>query len=127
MQHRIYAGNELPACVYPEAVSQHNAAPCGQRCPSFAAYLEDATGRNGATCIEVPRQLNYLILELEVSLGRPVVDETNLDGGFDIELTWEYKDPESLPAAVRDQLGLDFQLARREIKMFVVRSNRRVE
>ena len=43
---------------------------------------------------------------LESYLKRPVLDETNLDGRYDIELKWKAGDSDSLLAAVRDTLGL---------------------
>ncbi len=43
---------------------------------------------------------------LEGFLGRPIVDDSGLTGRFDIELRGQYDDPETLTAALRDQLGL---------------------
>ena len=62
-----------------------------------------------------------LAASLERTLGRPVLDETGLEGRYEIELTWDPQRPESLPAAVRDQLGLELAPARREIEVLVVR------
>jgi uncharacterized protein (TIGR03435 family) len=58
---------------------------------------------------------------LEGTLGRPVLDETGLDGRYAIELTWDPQRPEGLLAAVREQLGLELAPARREIEVLVVR------
>ncbi|HVF59244.1 MAG TPA: TIGR03435 family protein [Thermoanaerobaculia bacterium] len=58
---------------------------------------------------------------LERTLGRPVLDETGLEGRYAIELTWDPQRLEDLPAAVREQLGLELAPARREIKVLVVR------
>ena len=62
---------------------------------------------------------------LENSLGKPVIDETNLKGTFDIELKWTQADrdrpnPEALTKAVRDQLGLQLTPARRRIEVLVI-------
>jgi Clp amino terminal domain, pathogenicity island component/Protein of unknown function (DUF3738) len=43
---------------------------------------------------------------LETFLGRPVFDDTDIAGTWDIELTGQYDNPEALIAALRDQLGL---------------------
>ena len=50
-----------------------------------------------------------------------MLDETGLEGRYKIELTWDPQRPEDLPAAVRDQLGLELAPARREVEVLVVR------
>src|SRR5436190_24317939 len=67
---------------------------------------------------------------LENSLGKPVVDETNLKGKFDIELKWkaERDKPrsEALIEAVREQLGLQLAPVKRRIEvLIVIRGNRK--
>jgi uncharacterized protein (TIGR03435 family) len=56
---------------------------------------------------------------IEPSLGRPVVDETGLEGHYAVELIWDAGDPASLIAAV-EELGLELVEARREAEMLVV-------
>ena len=58
---------------------------------------------------------------LERTLDCPVLDETGLEGRYKIELTWDPRRPEDLPAAVREQLGLELAPARREVEVLVVR------
>jgi uncharacterized protein (TIGR03435 family) len=53
-------------------------------------------------------------------LGRPVFDETKLDGRFDFALTWRSTDPVSLKAAVADQLGLNLVDTRRVVEVLIV-------
>jgi uncharacterized protein (TIGR03435 family) len=55
--------------------------------------------------------INELRKSLEESLGKPVIDETQLKDGFDIDLKWTQPDrytlnPEVLIQAVQEQLGL---------------------
>lgn len=50
--------------------------------------------------------LGALVLVLEGFLDRPVMDDTGITGTWDIELRGQYDDPETLIAALRDQLGL---------------------
>ena len=50
--------------------------------------------------------LSEFVHMLEGFLGRPIVDDSGLTGRFDIELRGQYDDPETLTAALRDQLGL---------------------
>lgn len=54
------------------------------------------------------------------TLGRPVFDETNLDGRFDFAFTWHSTDPASLKAAVADQLGLNLVDTRRVVEVLIV-------
>jgi uncharacterized protein (TIGR03435 family) len=53
-------------------------------------------------------------------LGRPVFDETKLDGRFDFAFTWRSTDPASLKAAVADQLGLSLVDTRRVVEVLIV-------
>jgi uncharacterized protein (TIGR03435 family) len=53
-------------------------------------------------------------------LGRPVFDETNLDGRFDFAFTWQSTDPASLKAAAADQLGLNLVDTRRVVDLLIV-------
>jgi uncharacterized protein (TIGR03435 family) len=50
--------------------------------------------------------------------GKPVVDETNLKGTFDIDLTWQ--NPEDLRQVLFHQLGLEFVAAERPVEMLAV-------
>jgi uncharacterized protein (TIGR03435 family) len=54
------------------------------------------------------------------ALGRPVFDETNLDGRFDFAFTWQSADPASLKTAVADQLGLNLVNTRRVVDLLIV-------
>lgn len=51
--------------------------------------------------------LKYFASVLEGEVGRPVVDETNINGLVDLSLYWDAKDPQSAIAALRNQLDLD--------------------
>ena len=58
---------------------------------------------------------------LEGTLGEPVLDETGLEGKWEMELHWEPGDDASLRRAVRESLGLVLEPARRTIEVTVVR------
>jgi uncharacterized protein (TIGR03435 family) len=70
--------------------------------------------------------LDVLITDwLNHVLKKPVVDETGLKGGYDLELKWDVKedianDPTKLIEAVREQLGLELTLAKRPKEVVVV-------
>jgi len=53
---------------------------------------------------------------LAMRLPHPVVNETGLVGRFQIELTWESTKPEAIIQAVREQLGLDLRIMRRNFE-----------
>ena len=57
---------------------------------------------------------------LEGSLKQPVLDETGIDGLFDVSLYWDAKNPETVKDALHDQLGLELRPERRSIEVLVV-------
>ena len=62
---------------------------------------------------------------LERGLSRPVVDETKLAGGYDIDLTWDpAAGPDGEVRAVREQLGLVLTPAKRSVEVVVVEAAR---
>jgi len=56
---------------------------------------------------------------LEDMLGRVVIDETRLEGFYNLALYWDPKLPESVISAARNQLGLEFSLEKRPIDVWV--------
>jgi uncharacterized protein (TIGR03435 family) len=75
----------------------------------------------------VNMQIETLREGLEKGLGKPVVDETELKGGFDIDLKWAQEDrntpnQEALMHALQEQLGLELTKAKRRIDVLVVKS-----
>jgi uncharacterized protein (TIGR03435 family) len=65
-----------------------------------------------------------LATALEVSLKMPVVDETGLTNRYDVNLRWQHYPKEVADAemvrAVRQQLGLELEPAKRPVEMWVV-------
>jgi uncharacterized protein (TIGR03435 family) len=53
-------------------------------------------------------------------LSRPVIDNTGIDGRFDIALTWLPANPLSLQEAAKDQLGLQMTEEKRGTEILVV-------
>ena len=64
--------------------------------------------------------LYTLVSLLEDKLKQFVVDETGLSGPYDFELRWDESKPESLPVALREQLGFELQPGRRPIEKLIV-------
>jgi uncharacterized protein (TIGR03435 family) len=58
---------------------------------------------------------------LEATLDRPVIDETNLDGTYDLNIRTQAESGEQFLHAVCDRLGLAATPARRNVTMLVVR------
>lgn len=68
--------------------------------------------------------LSNLASSLEYELERPVVDETGMEGNYDFELTWDPEEPDSVFAAVREQLGLELRPAKRPIEFLIVEATK---
>jgi len=56
---------------------------------------------------------------LEDMLGRVVLDETDLNGFFDIALYWDPRSPDSVLKEIRDQVGLELRPEKRSIEILV--------
>jgi uncharacterized protein (TIGR03435 family) len=65
--------------------------------------------------------MNEFCTTLEQGLDRPVVDETGLDGRYDIELLGGHTSTSELLQRLRMQLGLHLTPTRRDVTMLVVR------
>jgi uncharacterized protein (TIGR03435 family) len=75
-----------------------------------------ATGR---TMDDLARNLS------QMSLGRMVVNRTNLPGAFDIELMWNETEGPSLFTALQEQLGLKLESDRAAVDVLVIDSAKR--
>jgi len=75
-----------------------------------------ATGR---TMDDLARNLS------QMSLGRMVVNRTNLPGAFDVELMWNDTDGPSLFTALQEQLGLKLESDRAPTEVLVIDSAKR--
>jgi uncharacterized protein (TIGR03435 family) len=59
----------------------------------------------------------------------PVVDNTGLQGRFDIDLAWdqpdfEHQNPDALKQALLDELGLELSPAKQPVEMLVVQQSK---
>lgn len=94
---------------------------------AVAKASSSSSGPGRIQGVNIP--INVLRQGLEKGLGKPVVDETELKDGFDIDLKWTQADrytrnPEALIQAVQEQLGLELTQAKRRIEVLVVESRK---
>jgi uncharacterized protein (TIGR03435 family) len=100
--------------------------------PTDQGYAIPNSPLRGSNFLQLtgPMNMRQLAERLTQSTGRPVLDDTGLEGYFRIELTFATDDAPVgvdsgspvalLPAAVRDQLGLKLVLAKDKIQILVV-------
>jgi uncharacterized protein (TIGR03435 family) len=62
---------------------------------------------------------------LQSALAKPVIDETGLDGRFELELAWTEDRVMSLSKQLRERFGLELTPATRNLEVLVVDSARR--
>ena len=65
-------------------------------------------------------EISRLAQSLESVLERIVEDGTGIEGKYDWEITYEEDDPNSVLAALKEQLGLQIRKEQREIEFLVV-------
>ena len=80
---------------------------------SFSSYPGRIQGR-GLDFWSLANSLEYVV-------DVPVLDETGLEGRFDIDLEWDPADPGSLEKSLAE-VGLELQAGDREIEVLVVRA-----
>jgi uncharacterized protein (TIGR03435 family) len=98
---------ELPVFVLHSiegATPQPKSAPSG---PESGVSLRSATVKAFAAA-------------LSDALGKPVFDETGIDGRFDLSLFWKATDTASLEAAVKQQLGMQLLEEKRNVEILVI-------
>jgi uncharacterized protein (TIGR03435 family) len=59
--------------------------------------------------------------DLEEGMGRPVIDETGLEGVYDLEVRGEVRSTEEFMRNLREQLGLLLISATRNIEFLTLR------
>ncbi len=65
-------------------------------------------------------EISWLAQSLESVLERIVEDGTGIEGKYDWEITYDEDDPNSVLAALKEQLGLQIRKEQREIEFLVV-------
>jgi len=100
-----------------------------QTTPRAASLLPPATSEQGSMCfynakagklVMMQTPLDDLSQQLEEILGKPVVNETGLQGNFDANFDLPKGDMEAAKAALEKNLGLTLVKARRSIDRIVL-------
>lgn len=90
--------------------------------------MEPHAGAHGGSGTDAAGMMNYTLSNQTVAalcetlgslLGCPVLDETRLEGRFDVLLVWKYGEREELRKAVREQLGLELQPTKHTVEMLI--------
>lgn len=93
--------------------------------PSSASGLRKSEGTPPSTssmggALQLRGQpLSAVATFVQSALGVPVLDETHLEGRYDVELKFDQKDPQSLKVALK-QLGLELVPGRRIVSVVVI-------
>jgi uncharacterized protein (TIGR03435 family) len=98
----------------------------GPKLKRMGDSLDKARGMTGAGVLGGPMTMDDLAANLTGALSRPVVNQTNIEGRYDIALRWANDDTAldsswpSLPVAVREQLGLRLSPAKVPLKTLFI-------
>lgn len=103
-----------------------NAEAAGLR-PSQSEGGSARTGAGQFSCVNQP--LSCLSSFLEDYFHIPVVDNTGLQGRFNIDLAWDQRDsehqnPDALKQALLDELGLELSPSKEPVEMLVIQQSK---
>jgi uncharacterized protein (TIGR03435 family) len=101
-----------PVYLLVHAADTHAPEPSASSTPEFWAMRGTVHGRG--------QPIERLVDFLTGFLGRPVVDQTRLDGLYDWELEYFAGDPDRLARSLREELGLELVEAEREVDVLQV-------
>jgi len=109
------------ARVVPVYVLKPLNTPAKLQPPTTLNTQQTTSGGDGNNAIRLPRTT---IAQFAEALGnfvnRPVIDESGLDGPFEIDLHWRAGSSTALQTAVQDQLGLQLVDERRSTDVLVI-------
>ena len=88
-----------------------------------SALSRQTGGRGQLSGLKGARTISALAETMEQAFGRPVLDETGLEGSYDLDV--ETEGAGDFLAALHDTLGLAVTPARRDVPMLMVRKQSR--
>jgi uncharacterized protein (TIGR03435 family) len=92
--------------------------PEGVAKPSDSSGMKESHLSDGA--LKIHGSIADLASALADAIQRPVFDETDQDGNFDIALSWNPGNLASLQAAVKQQLGLELVDDKRMVDLLII-------
>jgi uncharacterized protein (TIGR03435 family) len=101
---------------------EESAKPAGPPTPATAAPSPCRVSRFAAKISASGITLKGLAGNLRVPAGRPVFDQTNIPGSFDVELQWspDGVDGPALVTALQEQLGLKLEAGQAPMDVVVI-------
>lgn len=89
--------------------------------PGAGRTAETSSDSRGFNSVKLPHATLAEFAEmLGDTVGRPVIDETHMEGAFDLTLSWKASSISALQAAVKNQLGLDLADEQRAVDVLVI-------
>lgn len=107
--------------VVPVFVLKPSDAPAkmtGSNTPAQATISGASDGRNSIKLAHMT--VAAFANALSDAVGRPVLDETHLDGAYDFILNWQLGSNSALHDAIKNQLGLELADDRRPVDLVVI-------
>jgi uncharacterized protein (TIGR03435 family) len=113
-------GTSVMSWSGPEITLPEGAPPTMEAMRKAAADLSNSAGAPGISEFSGSGSMDDFRRMLEHGLKRPIVDETNLKGEYDLEVHGKARTPEEFLQMLRDQTGLVLTPAQRGVEMLVV-------
>jgi uncharacterized protein (TIGR03435 family) len=98
---------KVPAGAKPDALGPSGSAAWPSGVPATGSFRYHSTASQFANA-------------LGNAVGRPVLEETHMEGAFDFNLKWSRGSNASLQKSVRDQLGLELADERRAVALVTI-------
>jgi uncharacterized protein (TIGR03435 family) len=106
---------EIPAYT----ISKSQGIPISMKKSEISGGMSNKPGKVSFFGQPISVFCNYL----ESYLHKPVIDETQLEGIYDFELTWNAENPISIIESIRKQLGLEVTEGPKLVEMTVLEKN----
>ena len=107
--------------VVPVFVLKSSAEPSKLTAPGGGGPATTSADSDGLNTINYPHATMATFANaLGDAVGRPVIDETGMDGAYEIVLRWKAGSNSGLQAGVKQQLGLDLADERRAVELLII-------
>ncbi len=107
--------------VVPVFVLKASSEPAKTASSSGPGTITTSGSTDGLNMINYPHAtMSTFANTLGDAVGRPVIDETGMDGTYDITLRWKFGSNSALQTAVKQQLGLELADERRAVDLVII-------